>query len=42
MEKIQHLCHIFILHVHYRVKNKKKTRITMLEYMFFNMVNFNN
>jgi len=29
------LCHIFILHVYYRVKNKKKTRITTLEYMFF-------
>ena len=23
-EKIQHLCHIFILRVYYNVKNKKK------------------
>jgi len=26
-EKIQHLCHIFILRVYYRIKNKKKLKL---------------
>ena len=26
-EKIQRLCHIFILHVYYRIENKKKLEL---------------